>query len=41
MKEDFFISIFFDYLLTQMANEIKWLQGLTEKLETHHKMTRK
>ena len=41
MKEDFFINIFFDYLLTQMANEIKWLQDLCEKFETHHKMTHK
>jgi DNA-binding PadR family transcriptional regulator len=39
MKEDFFISIFFDYLLTHMANEIKWLKVLSEKLETRKNMT--
>ena len=34
-REDFFIGIFFDYLLTQLASEIKWLQELGERLETH------
>lgn len=36
-REDFFISIFFDYLLSQLSAEIKWLQDLSERLETHYR----
>ena len=33
LREDFFIQVFFDYLLNQLTAEINWLQGLYEKLE--------
>jgi DNA-binding PadR family transcriptional regulator len=36
-KDDFFIGIFFDYLLNQLETEITWLGGLTKKLEEHYK----
>ena len=36
LREDFFISIFFDYLLSHLAAEIKWLQDLSERLETYY-----
>jgi len=32
LKDDFYIGIFFDYLLTQLASEIKWLETLAEQL---------
>lgn len=35
MKGDFYIDIFFDYLLNQFKAEIEWLRGLNERLETH------
>lgn len=34
MKDDFYIEIFFDYILTQLSNEIVWLEKLKHKLET-------
>ena len=34
MKDDFYIEIFFDYILTQLSNEIAWLEKLKHKLET-------
>ena len=33
LRENFFINIFFDYLLDHHASEIKWLQGLCTQLE--------
>jgi DNA-binding PadR family transcriptional regulator len=41
MRDDFYISIFFDYLLNQIANETKWLQDLSDKLETHNRRSKK
>ena len=39
MRDDFYISIFFDYLLNQLAVEIRWLKELIGKLEKHdHKV---
>ena len=34
MKDNFYIEIFFDYILTQLANEIAWLEKLKQKLES-------
>ena len=36
LKDDFFIGNFFDYILNQLAAEIKWLQDFSERLETHY-----
>jgi len=36
LREDFFISNFFDYILNQLAADIKWLQDFSERLETHY-----
>ena len=36
LREDFFISIFFDYLLSQLAAEIKWLEGLCKRLDEYY-----
>jgi DNA-binding PadR family transcriptional regulator len=36
-RDDFFIGVFFDYLLNQLENEIAWLGELTEKLEEHYR----
>lgn len=38
-KDDFFIDIFFDYLLIQLETEISWLQELSEKLEEYYQST--
>ncbi len=35
-KDDFFIGIFFDYLLNQLESEIAWLQRLHKRLEAHY-----
>lgn len=37
LREDFFISIFFDYMLSQLAAEIEWLQELSTRLEIHYR----
>ncbi|NOH14180.1 MAG: helix-turn-helix transcriptional regulator [Chloroflexi bacterium] len=37
MRENFYIGIFFDYLLHQLAAEIKWLKKLNERLEKQPK----
>lgn len=36
MKDDFFIHMFFDYLLSQMSAEIEWLQENIPQLQTHY-----
>jgi DNA-binding PadR family transcriptional regulator len=36
MREDFYIGVFFDYLLNQLAAEIEWLKGLIGRLEIHY-----
>jgi DNA-binding PadR family transcriptional regulator len=36
MKDDFFIGIFFDYLLHQLSTEIAWLERLSQKLDAHY-----
>jgi hypothetical protein len=36
MREDFYIGIFFDYLLNQLAAEIEWLKKLISQLEIHN-----
>ena len=38
LREDFFISNFFDYILNQLAAEINWLQDFCERLETHYRV---
>jgi DNA-binding PadR family transcriptional regulator len=40
LREDFFIGIFFDYMLNQLAAEIKWLQDLSKRLDTHYQSER-
>jgi DNA-binding PadR family transcriptional regulator len=37
MRSDFYIDIFFDYLLNQLAAEIEWLKKLIARLEAHLK----
>ena len=39
LKDDFFISIFFDYILNQMSSEIEWLENLSTRLQTHYRQT--
>lgn len=39
LREDFFIGIFFDYMLNQLKAEIEWLQVLTQRLDAHYKAT--
>jgi DNA-binding PadR family transcriptional regulator len=36
LRDDFFIGIFFDYLLNQLENEIKWMQDIIQRLHTHY-----
>ena len=36
LRGNFFIDIFFDYLLNQLTNEIKWLEDLTARLKKYH-----
>jgi hypothetical protein len=36
-RNDFFIGIFFDYLLNQLETEIAWLGELTKKLDEHYR----
>jgi DNA-binding PadR family transcriptional regulator len=36
MRDDFFISIFFDYLLYQLEAEIDWLKVLNKRLVEHY-----
>ncbi|MFC1936431.1 PadR family transcriptional regulator [Chloroflexota bacterium] len=36
LREDFFIGIFFDYMLNQLETEINWLQEFSERLETYY-----
>lgn len=37
LKDDFFIHLFFDYLLSQMAGEIEWLQEHIPQLQAHYR----
>jgi DNA-binding PadR family transcriptional regulator len=39
LKDDFYISIFFDYILNQMSSEIAWLENLSTRLEKHYRQT--
>jgi DNA-binding PadR family transcriptional regulator len=36
LREDFFIEVFFDYILNQLTSEINWLQDLCNKLEVFY-----
>lgn len=36
LKDDFFIHLFFDYMLCQMSAEIEWLQENIPQLQTHY-----
>ena len=36
LRGDFFVGIFFDYLLNQLAGEITWLQDFCERLDKHY-----
>jgi DNA-binding PadR family transcriptional regulator len=36
MKDDFFIAIFFDYLVHQLAAEIEWLKASSQRLDEYY-----
>ncbi len=40
LKGDFYIQVFFDYLLTQLKAEISWLRALLTKLDDHHQSSK-